>query len=130
MAHPLDNVVQHIRRVAANQGATDGELLQSFVTSNDQAAFASLVKRHGNLVLAVCRRKLGNLEDAEDAFQATFVILARKAAKLPQTGSLASWLHSVAYRIAISARRLAARRSRHERKAKTMVSTNPASDAT
>jgi RNA polymerase sigma factor (sigma-70 family) len=129
MAHPLDNVVQHIRRVAANQGATDGELLQSFVTSNDQAAFASLVKRHGPLVFAVCKRVLGNVEDAEDAFQAAFVVLARNAAKLPRRCSLSTWLHGVAFKISLNARRLASRRRRHERQAQTMVSTNPAWDA-
>jgi RNA polymerase sigma factor (sigma-70 family) len=129
MAHPLDKVVQHIRSVAASQGATDGELLRAFSISGDQAAFAALAHRHGPLVLAVCKRILGNLEDAEDAFQATFVVLARNAGKLPQKGSLSSWLHGVAYRIALNARRLSARRRKHERQAKIMVTTNPAWNA-
>src|SRR5437870_4195440 len=107
MAHSsLDKVIQHLRGKAAGQSATDGQLLRAFTTSNDQAAFTVLAKRHGPLVLAVCRRILGNLEDAEDALQATFVILARHAATIAKKGSLSSWLHGVAYRIALNARRL------------------------
>src|SRR5437868_15115211 len=120
MAHTLDKVVEHICTVAASQGTSDSELLRSFVTSDDQRAFAVLVKRHGPLVFTVCKRVLG-VEDAEDAFQATFVVLARNAAKLPRRCSLSTWLHGVAYRIALNARRLLARRRRHERQAKTMA---------
>jgi DNA-directed RNA polymerase specialized sigma24 family protein len=77
----------------------------------------------------VCKRILGNLQDAEDALQATFVVLAHRAAKLSGEGSLSSWLYGVAYRIALNARRLAAHRRRHERQAHPMASTNPAADA-
>jgi RNA polymerase sigma factor (sigma-70 family) len=133
MAHPsLDKVMRHVRNLAAGQNAsdqTDGELLRAFSAGDDQAAFAALAKRHGPLVLAVCRRVLGQLQDAEDAFQATFVVLARNAARLVQKGSLSSWLHGVAYRIALNARRLSARRRWHERQAKSMVPTNPAWEA-
>ncbi len=129
MAHTLDTVVQYVRSVAASEGASDGELLHSFATSDDQAAFTALVKRHGPLVLSVCKRILGNLADAEDAFQATFVVLARSAAKVPQKCSLSSWLHGVAYRTALHARRLLVRRRRHERHATSMVSINPAWEA-
>jgi len=88
MAHPLDKVVQHICSVAASQGATDRELLLAYSISGDQRAFAALVKRHGPFVFAECKRILGNVEDAEDAFQATFVVLAQNAARLTENGAL------------------------------------------
>ena len=76
MAHPsLDKMMRHLRSLATGQIATDAELLRAFSASDDQAAFSTLVRRHGPLVLSVCRRILGNLDDAEDAFQATFIVL-------------------------------------------------------
>jgi RNA polymerase sigma factor (sigma-70 family) len=101
-------------------------LLRAFATRNDQEAFAVLVKRHGPLVLDICRRVLRQLQDAEDAFQATFIVLARQAAALAKKDGLAGWLHRVSYRIALSARRAAQRRAKHERQAATMSPTNPA----
>jgi DNA-directed RNA polymerase specialized sigma24 family protein len=109
----LGAVVRHIRKLAAiekNSGETDGALLRAFLRSNDQQSFEAIVWRHGPMVLRVCRRMLGNLHDAEDALQATFLVLARKSPCIRKRESLASWLHGVAYRMATHAKRAAARR--------------------
>src|SRR2546430_1175412 len=119
----LGAVVRHLRRLSDTQETrdrTDNELLQAFATGNDSAAFAALVERHGPMVLRVCRRTLGHAEDAEDAFQAAFLVLARNAAAIRKREALASWLHGVAYRVALKARRAAARRRKHERQAQAM----------
>src|SRR5438445_11953530 len=89
----------------------DAHLLKRFVNQQDKAAFAVLVKRHGPMVLAVCRRVLQDTHDADDAFQATFLVLVRKAASIAQPELLGNWLYGVAYRVAIKARANAARRS-------------------
>src|ERR1700693_4372136 len=83
---------------------SDSQLLLRFADRADQAAFAALVQRHGPLVLGVCRRVLQHDQDTEDAFQATFVVLARKAGSISKHESLASWLYKVVYRIALRAR--------------------------
>jgi RNA polymerase sigma factor (sigma-70 family) len=104
---------------------TDGQLLERFARRRDESAFAVLVKRHGPMVLAVCRRLLQNAHDADDAFQATFLVLVRKAGLIAQPELLANWLYGVAYRVAIKARVRAARRSEHERRAPAMSLEDP-----
>jgi RNA polymerase sigma factor (sigma-70 family) len=96
-------------------GLTDAQLLTRFVTSRDEASFAALVRRHGPMVLAVCRRLLGNHQDAEDAFQATFLVLARKAGSVVKRESVGSWLHGVACRTSLQAASANARRRARER---------------
>jgi RNA polymerase sigma factor (sigma-70 family) len=103
----LHTLVHHLRRAVARQGPgglDDAQLLQNFVRSGDPAAFEVLVWRHGSVVLNVCRRVLRDAQEAEDAFQATFLVLARKARTIGKGSSLAGWLYRVAYRIALRAR--------------------------
>src|SRR5262245_52653131 len=96
---------------------SDTFLLERFVARQDEAAFAVLVERHGPLVHSVCRRVLQNDHDTEDAFQAAFLVLARKAHTISKHQSLASWLYKVAYRIALRARGDIARRRTQEQQA-------------
>jgi RNA polymerase sigma factor (sigma-70 family) len=97
--------------------ASDSELLTRFSSGREEAAFAGLLRRHGPMVLAVCRRLLPNVQDAEDVFQAAFLLLARKAASIRKGESVSSWLHSVAYRLAIKARARVALQRRREQQA-------------
>jgi RNA polymerase sigma factor (sigma-70 family) len=98
----------------AGDDATDAALLERYVESRDDQAFAAIVQRHGPLVWGVCRRLLADRQDAEDAFQTTFLVLARKAAAVSPRHPVANWLHGVARRTALKARALAARRRRRE----------------
>jgi RNA polymerase sigma factor (sigma-70 family) len=103
----LDTLIQLLRRGAlapATDRLSDGRLLDRFVQRGDGAAFEVLVWRHGSMMLNVCSRVLRHAQDAEDAFQATFLALARKAASISRRESVAGWLHRVAYRVALRAR--------------------------
>src|SRR5688572_31440147 len=100
--------------------ATDAELLAAFLHARDDAAFEALVRRHGRMVLGVCRRLLGHQQDAEDAFQATFLVLARKAATVRPPGMLGNWLHGVAGNVARRLRAMNQRRRSHERQMAAM----------
>jgi RNA polymerase sigma factor (sigma-70 family) len=99
---------------------SDGQLLERFVASGDEAAFGSLLRRHGSMVLHVCRRVLHHSQDAEDAFQGTFLLLAKKAGSIRKQESVASWLYGVAYRLAVRSK---ARNTRREAKEKQVVGT-------
>lgn len=101
MTSPAGRVVQHLRWIVEQGNALrDRDLLIAFATTGDESAFAALVRRHGPMVLGVCRRILQCQHDAEDAFQATFLVLARRAASIRQPDCLASWLYEVAFRLA------------------------------
>ena len=108
----LEPVVRYLRNVAilrADRAQTDGQLLERFITQQDEAAFALLVERHGPMVLGLCRRVLRDSHDAEDAFQATFLVLFRRASAIQKRASVSSWLFGVAWRTALRARERRAR---------------------
>src|SRR5262245_21964485 len=114
---PLIGVLAHIRkRIAARDqdALSDRDLLNRFLKDRDEAAVTVLVERHGAMVLGICRRVLGHAHDAEDACQATFLVLVRRAASVRKKESLASWLHGVAYHVATNLKRDLARRRRRE----------------
>jgi RNA polymerase sigma factor (sigma-70 family) len=115
---PFRRLLGLVRRAADADGpAPDERLLERFAAERDEAAFEVLVWRHGPMVLGVCRRVLGDAHAAEDAFQATFLALARQARSVRRGTALAGWLHRVARRVALRARHAAARRTWHERRA-------------
>jgi RNA polymerase sigma factor (sigma-70 family) len=125
---PTQAVLRHIRgMVAAEQAGhlPDGELLQRFATCHEESAFAALVRRHGPLVLGVCRRVLHDRHDAEDAFQAAFLALARHAGTVGRRGSVGGWLHRVAYHAAVKVRTRTARRQEYELRAESPPSADP-----
>jgi RNA polymerase sigma factor (sigma-70 family) len=118
MASQMSGVLRHLRGCMLARdagGLTDEQLLECFLVRREEAAFEALVRRHGPMVLGVCRRVLRNLHDAEDAFQATFLVLVRKAASIARRELLGSWLYGVAFRTAREARAAAARRQARER---------------
>jgi RNA polymerase sigma factor (sigma-70 family) len=117
MAARLSTVVRQLRDVLARQDTarlTEADLWERYVRERDETAFEILVRWHGPMVLGVCRRVLRNEQDAEDAFQATFLVLVRRAASLQSPATIANWLHGVAYRTALEVRSAAARRRARE----------------
>src|SRR5437016_5922996 len=119
-ATPTNRVLAHLRRLALRPGVAglaDAQLLERFLARRDDGAFAELVRRHGPMVLGVCRRVLGEAHDAADAFQATFLVLARRAASITPRAAVGPWLYGVARRTALNARAAAARRRRAEQQA-------------
>jgi RNA polymerase sigma factor (sigma-70 family) len=113
-ATPIRHLIQRLVEDPRVQKMTDQELLSRFRRDSDEAAFNGLVRRHGSMVLEVCRNVLGNEADAEDAFQATFLVLAQKATTIQKEMSLGCWLYGVAYRTALSARKNSVTRAKHE----------------
>jgi RNA polymerase sigma factor (sigma-70 family) len=126
----LGQLLRHSEYEETLEEQTDSHLLKRFASQQDDAAFAALVRRHGPMVLAVCRRVLQDSHDADDAFQATFLVLVRKARVIARPELLGNWLYGVAYRVAVKARVNAARRSEHERRAPAMALVDPMADVT
>jgi RNA polymerase sigma factor (sigma-70 family) len=119
----MSDFIQHVNRAVLLQdgaGLTDEELLKTFISRREEGAIAALVHRHGPMVWGVCRRVLPCYHDAEDAFQATFLVLIRKAASIASPELLANWLYRVAYQTALNARATAARRKERERQVTDM----------
>src|SRR5438034_1501360 len=113
----MTNNLQQILDVLHNSSIhlSDAQLLAQFLATRDEASFATLVRRHGPMVIGVCRRILRDEHDAEDAFQAAFLILAQKAASVVKRESLSCWLYQVAYHAALEASAARARRRARER---------------
>jgi len=104
------SLLHHVRRIFGDRPAADCALLEQFARHADESAFAALMRRHGPLVWSVSRRNTGHEQDAEDVYQATFLLLARKARSIRKSGSVGSWLYGVAHRLALRTRPEAARR--------------------
>ncbi len=128
MAHAAaSTLLDYLPRIHDPSAAdtTDYELLRRYVLCRDETAFAALLHHHAPLVWRVCRRLLANEQDAEDAFQAAFLVLPCKANALEVTDSLAPWLHAVAMRIARKARVMALRRRCREKQAEMPTASDP-----
>jgi RNA polymerase sigma factor (sigma-70 family) len=124
----IAGLVQEMYRLVARRQereSADGQLVARVVERRDEAAFTELLERHGPMVLGVCQRVLGNEHDAEDAFQATFLVLARKAGTIRKSDSVASWLYGVAQRVAQRMKRAAGRRHRYGRGEPSMAREQP-----
>jgi TIGR03009 family protein len=130
MAHAqLDAVLRHLRSVHETHAlaeASDAQLLDRFTGRREEAAFATLLRRHGPMVLGVSRRVVHRVQDAEDVYQATFLLLARKAGAIRKRESVASWLHGVAHRLALRLKEQTIRRHAREKQAADMRTITPA----
>src|SRR5262245_31037491 len=114
---PMSRVVESLRQAADQERharLSDAELLDCYIRERAEGAFEALVRRHGPMVLGLCRRVLRNVHDAEDAFQAAFLVLVRKAPTIVPRGKLASWLYGVAHLAALKIRAAAAKRRAKE----------------
>ncbi len=123
MESQIKEMVDFLRQAALRQGdggPTDGQLLARFIEHREQAAVAALVQRHGPMVWGVCRRILRHHHDAEDAFQATFLVLIRKAASVRKREMMANWLYGVAQQTAMKARAMLAKRRTREKQGTAM----------
>jgi RNA polymerase sigma factor (sigma-70 family) len=119
----LSEVIHPLRRalfLRGEAGLTDGQLLQEYLSRREEAALAALVRRHAPMVWGVCRRVLRHHHDAEDAFQATFLVLVRKAASIASPELLANWLYGVAHQTALKARATTAKRQARARQVTPM----------
>ncbi len=119
----MSKVIDYLRRAVLAGGETDlsdGQLLECFVSHRDEAAFSALVRRHGPMVWGVCRRVLRSHHDAEDAFQATFLVLVRKAASITPREMVANWLYGVAHQTARKARATMGKRQAREKQVNEM----------
>jgi RNA polymerase sigma factor (sigma-70 family) len=125
-------VLRHLRELAARPagGADDRQLLERFAAGRDEAAFEALLRRHGPMVLGVCRRLLRDPNDADDAFQATFLMLARKANSITKRESVGGWLYQVAYNTALKVKAGAAARQRREGRAGSRLPADPLDEVT
>src|SRR5689334_482411 len=124
-------ILRHIHRLVAirsDEQASDRQLLERFAAQRDETAFAALLQRHGRMVLGVCQSVLHNRHDAEDAFQAAFLVLARKAGSIHWRESVSGWLYRVAYHLAVRARASASRRRIHESRAAATPPADPVLD--
>jgi RNA polymerase sigma factor (sigma-70 family) len=126
----ITGLVGKLRRCCLLQdlGLSDGQLLASYLGNRDEAAFGALMRRHGPMVWGVCRRLLPNVHDAEDAFQATFLVLVRRAASIEPKDAVGNWLYGVAYRTALDARSLTAKRRAKEGQLRNMARPSPSTD--
>ena len=131
-AGQVDSVLRSLVRAVSRSAApemTDAQLLERYVRRRDEGAFAALVRRHGPLVRSVCRHVLHHAQDADDAFQATFLVFASRAASIRKATAVASWLHGVAYRTAMNARRARKRPGKGPRECEARACDQPISAA-
>ena len=120
-------IIQHLRKLGLRdaENVSDGQLLDCFCMQGEQAAFEALLWRHGAMVLRVCQRVLHNAHDAEDACQATFLVLVRKARSLLGRKTVGNWLHGVAHHTALKARAASCMRREREKQVRTMPQDQP-----
>ena len=124
----MTKILHNLRKavlLADGAGLTDGELLDCFLSHHEEAALAALVRRHSPMVWGVCRRVLWNHHDAEDAFQATFLVLIRRAASIRPRDMVANWLYGVAHQTALKTRGTVTRRAKRERQVAVMPQPEP-----